>query len=117
MVEATEHYVRHEGYHGKSLDELKAQMSPPSTRAARALRQQLLECVGKQAEHLGEQKRLLGSSEVIESVIGRFKHMAGERGYHGMTGMVLSIGAFVGRCAINTVQSAMEEVTTHDVWK
>lgn len=117
MVEATEHYVRHEGYHGKSLDELKAQMSLPSTRAARALRQQLLECVGKQAEHLGEQKRLLGSSEVIESVIGRFKHMAGERGHHGMTGMVLSVGAFVGRCAINTVQSAMEEVTTHDVWK
>ena len=34
-----------------------------------------------------------------------------------MTGMVLSIGAFVGRCAMTTVQSAMEEITTQDVWK
>ena len=65
---------------------------------------------------LAAEERLLGSSEVLESVIGKFKYLAGERGQHGMTGMVLSIGAFVGRQAINTVQAAMEEITTPDVW-
>ena len=117
MVEATEHYIRHEGHHRNALVELTARMPQPTTRAARALRQQLLEFVAKQGEPLNEQERLLGSSEVIESVIGKFKYMAGERGHHGMTGMVLSIGAFVGRCAMTTVQSAMEEITTHDVWQ
>jgi hypothetical protein len=117
MVEATEHYVRHEGHHRKALAELTARMPQPTARAARALRRQLLEFVREQAEPLGEKEHLLGSSEVIESVIGKFKNMAGERGHHGMTGMVLSIGAFVGRCAMTTVQSAMEEITTHDVWK
>jgi hypothetical protein len=72
---------------------------PDVTRAARAVRQQLLECVGKQAEKIGKQERLLGSSEIIESIIGRFKRRAGERGQHGMTGMVLSIGA-QGDCAM-----------------
>jgi len=41
--------------------------------------------------------RLLGSSEVLESIIGKFKNLAGERGRHGLTGMVLSIGALVGK--------------------
>lgn len=117
MVEAAEHYVRHEGHHRKALAELTARMPQSTARAARALRKQLLEFVGEHAEQLGDKQRLLGSSEVIESVIGRFKNMAGERGHHGMTGMVLSIGAFVGRCAMTTVQSAMEEITTHDVWQ
>jgi len=117
MVEATEHYIRHEGHHRNALVELTARMPPPTTRAARAVRQELLECVTQQAQQLGAEERLRGSSEVIESVIGKFKYMAGERGHHGMTGMVLSIGAFVGRCALTTVQSAMKEITTHDVWQ
>ena len=60
---------------------------------------------------------MLGSRDVLESVMGKFQYLAGERGPHGMTGMVLSIGAFVGRQAIATVQAAMEEITNHDVWK
>ncbi|MHB0955683.1 MAG: hypothetical protein ACYC0X_04815 [Pirellulaceae bacterium] len=50
-------------------------------------------------------ERLLGSSEVLEAVIGKFKYLAGERGRHGMTGMVLSHVAFLGRQVINTVQA------------
>ena len=78
---------------------------------------QLLEFVREQGQHAREGERLLGSSEVLESVIGKFKYLAGERGQHGMTGMALSIGAFVGRQAISTVQTALEEITTHDAWK
>ena len=84
--------------------------------AAQQLRRQLLEFVREQGQHAGAGERLLGSSEVLESVIGKFKYLAGERGQHGMTGMVLSIGALVGRQAINTVQAAMEEITNPDVW-
>ena len=36
MVEATEHYVRHEGHHRKALAELTARMPQPTARAARA---------------------------------------------------------------------------------
>ena len=57
----------------------------------------------------------MGSSEILESIIGKFKTVAGERGQHGLTGMALSIGALVGNVAVDTVQAAMTEITTHDV--
>ncbi len=68
---------------------------------------------GQQAR---EGERLLGSSEVLESIIGKFKHLAGERGQHGLTGMVLSLGALVGKVAMTTVETAMTEITTPTVW-
>jgi hypothetical protein len=58
----------------------------------------------------------LGSSEVLESIIGKFKCVAGERGQHGLTGMVLSIGALVGHVTVGAVQAALAEVPNQDVW-
>jgi hypothetical protein len=76
----------------------------------------LLEFLRTQGQQAREGERLLGSSEVLESIIGKFKNVAGEGGRHGLTGMVLSIGALVGRQAVETVQAAMTEVTTPAVW-
>lgn len=117
VIEATEHYVRHEGIHRQAAEELAAALPEPSSEPARKLREQLLEFIHKEAQQAGEEERLVGSSEVVESIIGKFKHLAGERGHHGLTGMVLSIGALVGRVTIATVQAALTDVTTPDVWK
>lgn len=116
VVGAAEHYIRHEGLHLEAATELDACMPKPATRPAQQMRRQLLEFVREQGQQAREGERLLGSSEVLESVIGKFKHMAGERGQHGMTGMALSIGAFVGPQTIDTVQTALEQTTTSDVW-
>jgi hypothetical protein len=75
-----------------------------------------LEFVREEGQQSREGERLLGSSEVLESVIGKFKHLAGERGEHGLTGMALSIGAYVVHQTIDTVQTALEETTTSDAW-
>lgn len=116
VVEATEHYIRHEGIHLRAAVELGSILPRPTTPAARSLRKQLLEFVEQQAQLANEGERLLGSSEVLESIIGKFKCLAGERGQHGLTGMALSIGAFVGNQAVATVQAAMHEITNRDVW-
>jgi hypothetical protein len=116
LMETTEHYVRHEGIHRRAAEELAAALPKPTTPAAQRLRKQLLEFVAAQGRQAREGERLLGSSEVLESIIGKFKHVAGERGQHGLTGMVLSIGALVGRQAVATVQAAMSEITTKEVW-
>ena len=60
---------------------------------------------------------LLGTSEVLESIIGRYKYIAGEGGQHGMTGMVLSVAAMVGSHMIDTVAAALTEITNQDVWQ
>jgi hypothetical protein len=116
VIGAAERYVRHEGIHAQAAEELAAVLPKPATPAACRLRKQLLEFVEAQGRQAWEGERLLGSSEVLESIIGKFKNVAGERGQHGLTGMALSFGALVGSLTPETVQAAMTEITTHDVW-
>jgi hypothetical protein len=112
----TEHFVRHEGVHAKAMEELAAALPKPTTSAAKRLRKQLLEFVREQSRQARDDERLLGSSEVLESIIGKFKNLAGERGQHGLTGMSLSIGALVGKQSVGTVQTAMSTITNQQVW-
>jgi hypothetical protein len=116
VIGAAEHYVRHEGIHAKAAEELVAVLPKSTIPAVQRLRKQLLEFIAAECQQAREDERLLGSSEVLESIIGKFKHVAGERGQHGLTGMVLSIGALVGSLAVETVQTAMTETTTTEVW-
>jgi len=116
VMETTEHYVRHQGIHRKAAEELAVLLSKPRSEPARSLRERLLEFVQEEARQTREGERLLGSSEVLESIIGKFKCVAGERGQHGLTGMVLSIGALVGHVTVEAVQAALTEVPNRDVW-
>ena len=116
VVETTEHYVRHQGIHRKAAEALADLLPRPTSAAACKLRAQLLEFLQAQAQETREGECLLGSSEVLESIIGKFKCVAGERGQHGLTGMVLSIGALVGHVTVATVQAALTEVPNRDVW-
>jgi hypothetical protein len=116
VIETTEHYVRHQGVHRKAADELAVLLPKPRSEAARSLRQRLLTFVREEAQQTRRGERLLGSSEVLESIIGKFKCVAGERGQHGLTGMVLSIGALVGHVTVGAVQTALAKVPTQDVW-
>lgn len=116
VIGAAEHYVRHEGIHAKAAEELAAVLPKSTIPAVQRLRKQLWEFIAAECQQAREGERLLGSSEVLESIIGKFKHVAGERGQHGLTGMVLSMGALVGNLAVGTVQAAMTETTTTDVW-
>lgn len=116
VIGAAEHYVRHEGIHSQAAEELAARLPKSTIPAVQRLRKQVLEFVQAQGQQAQDGERLLGSSEVLESIIGKFKHVAGEGGRHGLTGMVLSIGALVGTLTVETVQAAMTEVTTNAVW-
>lgn len=116
VVGTTEHYVRHQGIHAKSAEELATALPKPTTPAAKRLRKALLAFVEEEAAQTRDDERLLGSSEVLESIIGKFKYVAGERGQHGLTGMVLSIGALVGKQTVATVETALTETPTRNVW-
>ena len=116
VIETTEHYVRHEGIHPAAAEELSAALPQPTSEPARSFRETLLEFIQNEAQQAREKERLLGSSEVLESIIGKFKCVAGERGQHGLTGMVLSLGALVGQVTMGMVQSALAEVTNQKVW-
>jgi len=112
LVGAAEHYVRHEGIHRAAAEELAAQLPKSTIPAVRRLRKQLLEFIQTQGQLVREGERLLGSSEVLESIFGEFKHIAGEGGHHGLTGKILSIGALIENLDVTTILTALTEVTT-----
>lgn len=60
-------------------------------------------------------ERLLGSSEVIESVIGKLKRIEGEPTARGMTAMILSLAAMVSKTSQEIVHKALEKVKTKKV--
>ena len=91
-------------------------MAPLATQSiAQKVREELLAFVAEQSAQTGPQERLIGSSEVIESVIGKYKRMQGTHSQGGMTAMILSVGAIVATKTIETVRKALSTITTQNV--
>jgi len=57
-------------------------------------------------------EKLVGSSEVIESVFGKLKRIEGDQKKSGFTGNVLSVCAMVSKTTLETIKKAMETITT-----
>jgi hypothetical protein len=60
--------------------------------------------------HAGE--RLVGSSEVIESIFGKWKRLEGEQARSGLTGLVLALGALVAPTTAEVITQALTTVST-----
>ena len=111
VIETAETLVRREGHHAQSEAELRARW--PAVKAdslAGRLRGKLLEFMREQAERVPQTERLPGSSEVLESIIGKYKTLQGERGQFGATSMLLAIGAFVGRLTVSGIRKALQTI-------
>lgn len=112
VIEVTEHYVRSEGIHSRAVSELRARLRPlGGGPLSRRFRITLLAALRKQARSCRPGERLPGSSEIVESVIGQYKHLQGERSPHGLTAMVLSIAANVGERTTALVRTALEQIS------
>jgi hypothetical protein len=87
-------YVRAEGYHPSARQGLEETLTPLA-RAPASLRLKtgLLTFVAGQSQHLPEGQHLPGSTEVLESLLGKYKHIQGAHSKGGMTGALLNIGA------------------------
>ena len=53
-------------------------------------------------------ERLPGSTEVLESVFGKYKQLEGEQSRGGLTSLLLSLGTLVGQTTTTMIQQAME---------
>lgn len=85
------------------------------TEQTQRVRQQLLDFVTTQAAKAQANERLLGSSEVLESVFGKFKRLEQEQAKSGFTGLLLSVAAMVSSTTSQVVQKALETVPTKTV--
>jgi hypothetical protein len=116
IVETTEHWVRSQGLSPRCAQALAPQVTP-LVRTARGQRvaHHLLTFVETEAAKAAPHERLLGSSEVIESVFGQFKRLEQHQAHSGFTGLVLAVGALVSTTTHEVIQKALETVPTRQV--
>jgi hypothetical protein len=116
VAQAAEHYVRHRGWHAAAEADLRRCLQPLATCArSRRLKKRLLQFAAEQAAAARPGERLIGSTEVLESLIGKYKRLQALHSAHGMTQMILALGAIVGRRCGETVCRALTHITTRHV--
>lgn len=116
VAQSSEHYVRYQGFHRNAADKLREQLVPLTTRpCSRRLQESVLEFVSEQGSQAEPGERLIGSSEVLESIIGKYKRLQGMHSKGGMTAMLLSIGAIVCHKTVDTIAQALGKVKTVEV--
>jgi hypothetical protein len=116
VAQAAEHYVRHHGWHAAAEAELRRRLQPLANCArSRRLKNRLLQFAAEQAAAARPGERLIGSTEVLESLIGKYKRLQALHSAHGMTQMILALGAIVGRRCQDTIHQALTHTTTRHV--
>jgi hypothetical protein len=114
--EAAVAYVRAEGYHRHALEGLEETLTPlAQAPASLRLKTALLTFVAGQSRHLPEGQHVPGSSEVLESLLGKYKRIQGAHSKGGMTGALLNIGATLLEKTPAMIRKALATVQVHHV--
>jgi len=108
--------IRNEGYHAQSAARLGAVWKEisPATPGGR-MASELLKFVGSQSCKAEQREHLLGSSEVLESLIGKGKRLHGQHSKGGFTKMLLAMAAAVTPSTGAVLRAALDRIKTRDV--
>ena len=111
-------YVRRKGYHRHAAKELKSCLLPLArTPGGLRLQAAIVQFVKEQSRGVKKGEHLLGSSEILESLLGKYKRIQGTHSKGGMTGSLLNIGAAVAQKTSGTIQQAFATVPVAAVGK
>lgn len=102
--------VRRFGYDGRLAERLRSSLPCGESEAAKTLVSQVVNFGTETAASIGSADRIPGSSEVIESLIGKGKRLAGRNGSSGMTAQVLSMAAAVTSPTRDFVSNALQQI-------
>jgi hypothetical protein len=118
IIAVTESFVRHRGLCGEVHLELEKDLQPlpAQTERTQRVRRELVAFVAEQEAQAHPGEHLLGSSEVLESVLGKLKRLEQDQSKSGFTGLLLGLGAMVSTTTTAVIQKALETVPTKQVW-
>ena len=104
------------GIHASIGAQLQSQLQPlATTPAARRIRDQVLAFLADQSAGMSPGQRLIGTTEVLESIFGKYKRVQSCHSQGGMTSMLLSISAMIGKQTPSVIKQALEAVRSADV--
>jgi hypothetical protein len=116
VIEIVEHEVRTRGLYRGVHREVKALLSAVA-RMPRATRvgTELVAFIAAESFKARPHERLVGSSEVLESVLGTLKRLEQDQSKGGFTGLLLSLAALVSTTTGEVIQKALQTVPTRQV--
>jgi hypothetical protein len=76
---------------------------------------ELSEFVRMQSQAARPGERLVGSTEVLESVFGKWKTLEHQESRSGITSLVLSLGSLVGQWPLSRIKAALEAIPVKHV--
>lgn len=115
VVRDTLSYIRRAGYHRQAASELRLQLGTPRSAMAQRVATRLVDFVALQSASARPEERLPGSSEVLESLIGKGKRLEGQHSQSGFTKMILGVAAAVVRPTAECLTAALTTVKNSDV--
>jgi len=108
-VRASVSYVRTCGLSVDSESGLREHLSKlPSELYDETLATELGTFVRESSAAAGPEECLVGSTEVLESLFGKWKTLERQESQSGITGLVLSLGALLGAWPASRIQAALE---------
>jgi hypothetical protein len=111
-----EQLIKAEGVSAHSAQRLQQRLAAAGTLPrTQQLGTELLQFVREEGAKAKAGERLVGSSEVIESIFGKWKRVEGEQARSGLTGLVLALGALVAPTTPAVIKQALASVPTKTV--
>ena len=118
IVETANHFVKFMGLYKGMTADLQIELDElPENQRFEHIKEELIQFVGEEQEKVKEGERLLGSSEIIESVIGKYKGLQQDQVKGGFTGMLLGLAASVSDLKMDTIINAINSIPTKKVWQ
>ena len=112
----TEQFVKTHGLSAGGAQQLQQRLAEAGTLPrTQQLCAELIQFVTEEGAKAKVGERLVGSSEVIESIFGKWKRLEGEQARSGLTGLVLALGAIVSHTTAEVIREALENVPTKTV--
>ena len=113
VVDTAVYFVRSVGIYRECAIDLENEFEEyADDERANRIQAELISFVEEQALNAGPDEILLGSSEVIESAIGKFKTLEHDQVKSGFTSMLLSFAAFLSQTTQDVIKTALEAVPT-----
>ena len=104
------------GYSSKAVDAMRSKLSPYRSYASSELMAaELLELARTQSALIAPGLSYPGSSEIIESLIGKLKQIQGQHSRGGFTKMVLTIGTCLSDLSEAVISQSLQAVREVDV--
>lgn len=117
VVDVTVAFVNRQGICRGAAKALRAELPKLIHSSSQRLAEELLAFVAEQEQRARRGERFPGSTEVLESCFGRFKHLEKQQARGGFTSLLLGFGALLAQTTTQAIKEAMVHSPTTKIFE